>query len=53
MLNTATQLSKLTRREGDIAVRLVRPTDPDLIARHLTKRKLGLFVAKSYLENKK
>lgn len=31
-------------------MRLVRPTDPDLTARHLTKRKLGLFAAKSYLE---
>ncbi|BBB59546.1 hypothetical protein UNDKW_1273 [Undibacterium sp. KW1] len=50
MLSTATQLNKLIRREADIAVRLVRPTDPDLIARHLTKRKLGLFAAKTYLE---
>lgn len=50
MLSTATQLSNLTRRDADIAVRLVRPTDPDLIARHLTKRKLGLFAAKTYLE---
>lgn len=50
VLSTATQLSNLTRREADIAVRLVRPTDPDLIARHLTKRKLGLFAAKTYLE---
>ncbi|MFZ3004066.1 MAG: LysR substrate-binding domain-containing protein [Undibacterium umbellatum] len=47
---TATQPSKLTRREADIAVRLDRPTDPDLIARHLTKHKLGLFAAKTYLE---
>lgn len=31
-------------------MRLVRPTDPDLIARNLTKRKLGLFAAKTYLE---
>ena len=50
VLSTATQLSNLTRREADIAVRLVRPTDPDLIARHLTKRKLGLFAAKTYLK---
>jgi DNA-binding transcriptional LysR family regulator len=33
-----------------MAVRLVMPTDPDLKARHLTKRKLGLFAAKTYLE---
>ncbi|MFZ6734310.1 LysR substrate-binding domain-containing protein [Undibacterium sp. Ji42W] len=44
------QLSNLTRREADIAARLVRPTDPGLIARHLTKRELGLFAAKSYLK---
>lgn len=29
---------------------LVRPIDPDLIARHLTKHKLDLFAAKTYLE---
>ncbi|MDB5850184.1 MAG: bacterial regulatory helix-turn-helix, lysR family protein [Rhodoferax sp.] len=49
VLSASTQLSSLTRRETDIAVRLVRPTDPELITRLLTKRDMGLFAAKSYL----
>ncbi len=52
VLSTGTQLTNLTRREADLAVRIVRPTDPELITRHLTKRKLGLFAAKSYLQQR-
>ncbi len=40
----------LLLREADIAVRMARPTQQDLIARHLGEVSLGLFAAQSYLE---
>ena len=46
---TSTQLSNLTRREADLAVRSVRPEAPDLIARHLGQRTLGLYASREYL----
>ena len=50
VLSTATQLSSLTRREADLAIRTVRPDSPDLISRHLTRRTLGLYASNAYLE---
>ncbi|WP_394787744.1 LysR family transcriptional regulator [Rhodoferax sp.] len=49
VLSASNQLASLTRRESDLAIRMVRPTDPDLITRQLTKRQMGLYAAKSYL----
>lgn len=49
VLTTATQFSNLTRREADIAVRTVRPDNPDLITRHLARCEVGLYAAQSYL----
>ena len=37
-------------READIAVRMYRPTQLDLITRHLADLPLGLYAAKSYLD---
>jgi DNA-binding transcriptional LysR family regulator len=39
----------LTRREADIALRLARPSEPDVIARKLAPIPLSLYAAKSYL----
>ncbi|MDE2288285.1 MAG: LysR family transcriptional regulator [Burkholderiales bacterium] len=50
VLSTATHLTNLTRREADLAVRTVRPDSPDLIARHLARRQVGLFAARTYLD---
>jgi DNA-binding transcriptional LysR family regulator len=50
VLSTSTQVSNLTRREADLAVRTIRPSSPDLISRHLTRREVGLYAAKSYLK---
>ncbi|MYN08721.1 LysR family transcriptional regulator [Pseudoduganella aquatica] len=50
VLTAATQLSSLTRREADLAIRTVRPDSPDLISRHLTRRTLGLYASKAYLK---
>ena len=41
----------LMLREADIAVRMVRPTQPDLIARKMGEIALGLFAARSYLDH--
>ena len=46
----STQLSNLTRREADLAVRPVRPEAPDLIARHLGRRTIGLYAAREYID---
>jgi len=48
-LIVSTQLSNLTRREADLAVRSVRPDAPDLIARHLGRRAVGLYASRDYL----
>lgn len=39
----------LLYREADIAVRMYRPTQLDLIAQHIGDIELGVFVAKSYV----
>ncbi|SFU85793.1 LysR family transcriptional regulator [Pseudoduganella namucuonensis] len=52
VLSASTQLSSLTRREADIAIRTVRPTSPELISRHLTRRTLGLYASRAYLEKR-
>jgi DNA-binding transcriptional LysR family regulator len=38
--------------EADIALRMYRPTQSDLVARHVTDLPLGLFAAKTYLDRK-
>lgn len=40
----------LRRREADIAIRSVRPTDPDLIARKLNSGSARLYAANAYLD---
>jgi DNA-binding transcriptional LysR family regulator len=37
-------------READIAVRMYRPTQVDVVARHVTTLGLGAFAARSYLD---
>jgi DNA-binding transcriptional LysR family regulator len=41
--------ANLLRREADIAVRLFRPDQPDLIARHIGDMVMGLYGARDYL----
>jgi DNA-binding transcriptional LysR family regulator len=45
-------IEDLTRRDADIALRNVRPSQPDLIARLIGHHKAGLFAAKSYLDER-
>lgn len=39
----------LLRREADIALRMYRPTQPDVIAKHVTDLPLGAYAAPGYL----
>jgi DNA-binding transcriptional LysR family regulator len=52
LLNTSTQMVNLARREADIAVRTIKPENPDLIARRLARWPMGLFASKSYLKKR-
>jgi len=52
VLTTSSQVSNLTRREADLAVRSVRPTSPDLISRHLKRLAAGLYASQAYLQQR-
>ena len=52
VLSTSTDITSLTRREADLAVRTLKPTSPDLISRHLTKRSMGLYATPAYLKRR-
>ena len=52
VLSTGTEITSLTRREADLAVRTLKPTSPDLISRHLTKRGMGLYATPEYLKER-
>lgn len=44
------QTENLLRREADIAVRMYRPSQPDVIARRVGNLTMGMFASKSYVE---
>jgi DNA-binding transcriptional LysR family regulator len=50
LLNTSTQTANLAKREADIAVRTIKPENPDLVARRLVRWPIGLFASKTYLD---
>jgi DNA-binding transcriptional LysR family regulator len=43
-------MENLTQRDADIAIRHVRPDQPDLIARHLGDFRANLYAASDYLD---
>jgi len=49
-LRADTRVLDLSRREADIAVRLVRPKQPALIARRLGPMRFSLFASQAYLD---
>ena len=49
-LVSSNQVENLTTREADIAVRMVRPEQPDLIARKVNELRIGMFATATYLE---
>jgi len=48
-LSTSNDITNLTRREADLAVRTLKPTSPDLVSRRLTRRSMGLYASPDYL----
>jgi DNA-binding transcriptional LysR family regulator len=50
ILSTSTQVFNLTRREADLAVRTVRPDNPELICRRLAQWDVGLYATRDYLD---
>ena len=44
--------SNLLYREADIAIRMYRPTQQDLVTRHLGDTAIGAFAARSYIERR-
>lgn len=50
ILSTTTRLLDLARREADIAVRTLRPEQPDLIVRQLGRWEVGLYATQDYLD---
>ena len=46
----ANQVSSLSKREADIALRMFRPTQPELVSRRLPDMALGFFAHHDYIE---
>jgi DNA-binding transcriptional LysR family regulator len=51
-LDASDEPSKLHYREADIAIRMFRPTQLDLVTLHLGDLELGAFAARSYVERR-
>jgi DNA-binding transcriptional LysR family regulator len=51
-LRSDTRVLDLSRREADVAIRLVRPREPALIARRIGDMRMGLFASAHYLERR-
>ncbi len=49
-IRASSEVQNLTQREADIAIRHVRPEQPDLIARHVGDFRANLYAATSYLD---
>jgi DNA-binding transcriptional LysR family regulator len=48
-LEASTQMLNLTRRQADIAIRNVKPENPDLFARRIARWPVALFASEGYL----
>lgn len=49
-LMISNELASLSQREADIAFRMLRPTQPDLVGRRLTSLPLGIFATKQCVQ---
>lgn len=49
-LDISNNTSSLSKREADIALRMYRPTQPDLVARRLANLELAFFASVDYLK---
>lgn len=48
-IDVSNEVTNLLQRDADIAIRLLRPTQSDLVARMVTELPMGLFAHESYL----
>lgn len=46
------RVANLIEREADIAVRMVRPDQPDLVARKVADLRIGIYAHRSYLQRR-
>lgn len=51
-LRTETAIADLSRREADVALRLVRPKEPSLVARDLGELSFAIFASEAYLKRR-
>ncbi len=51
-LDASIQMLSLSRREADIAIRNVKPENPDLIARCIARWPVGLFASEQYAQRR-
>jgi DNA-binding transcriptional LysR family regulator len=51
-LDASIQMLSLSRREADIAIRNVKPENPDLIARCIARWPVGLFASAGYAQSR-
>ena len=51
IFNVSATTANLTQGEADVAVRLFRPEESDLVIKYLGEMKLGLYASESYKEN--
>jgi len=51
ILNVSTRTTNLTHGEADIAIRLYRPKETDLVTRQLTDMAMGLYAGRRYLHS--
>jgi DNA-binding transcriptional LysR family regulator len=51
-LRTETTIADLSRREADVALRLVRPKEPALIARRFGELPFAIFASEAYLKRR-
>ncbi len=49
-LNSSSDLMNLSRRGADIAIRTLKPDNPDLVVRRLASWPMGLFASQRYLD---
>ena len=51
IFNVSASTANITQGEADVAVRLFRPEEPDLVIKYLNEMKLGLYASKGYEKN--
>jgi DNA-binding transcriptional LysR family regulator len=51
-LRAETRIVDLSRREADLAIRLVRPREASLVARRLGEMRFGIFAGERYLQRR-